>query len=254
MAIPGGEIHRSYDEYGPIRVFEDGCHRYLSFGRDAEQSCVDLLNPATLVYEYTRAMMLALLYQPQPSHVTLLGLGAGSLAHCLLDYDPELALDVVELRPAVARVAQDWFELEIPARLSLHLEDAGCYMASAGSMAENSTDLIFSDIYNDSGMIETQLSEDFLQHCYRLLSPDGILVLNLWEEGRGSHPLAMQRLRNLFGDGCMTCTVSDGNLIAYAFKGGTPDTSSRRLQPVARKLARRLNVPLHKLAGQLQPA
>ena len=239
---------RQHDAWGPVRVFEDGLRRYLAFGTAAQQSCIDLLNPETLVYEYTQAMMLALLYHPKPSRVTLLGLGAGSLVQCLQAYDSELPLSVVELRPLVAEVAQQWFELEVTPQVSLHLEDASTYMAqtTAGS------DLIFADIYNDDGMIESQLNAEFLRNCYRNLSRDGILVLNLWEEGRGLHPLAMQRLRDQFGPCCMSCQVEDGNLIAFAFKGGMPQDNPRRLQPIAKKMGRQLNIPLHKLVGQLK--
>ncbi|MEH6472978.1 MAG: fused MFS/spermidine synthase [Halopseudomonas sp.] len=250
MSIPGIEVHRCYDDWGPIRVFEDGLRRYLAFGDDAQQSCIDLLEPATLVYQYTQAMMLAMLYHPKPNRVTLLGLGAGSLVHSLHQLDPELQLDVVELRPLVAEIAQQWFDLPQSSQLALHLQDASVYMAQATEQS----DLIFADIYNDSGMIESQLNVEFLQHCHRSLSPDGVLVLNLWEEGRGLHPLAMQRLHDQFGDQCMTCLVEDGNLIAFAFKGGVPQDNPRRLQPIAKKLGRRLNIPLHKLVGQLQPA
>ncbi|MEH6825624.1 MAG: fused MFS/spermidine synthase [Motiliproteus sp.] len=248
MSIPGIEIYRGRDEWGPIRVFEDGLRRYMAFATDAQQSCIDLLNPETLVYDYTQAMILALLYQPKPSRVTLLGLGAGSLVQTLQAYDPQLPLSVVELRPLVAEVAQEWFDLALAPPLSLHLEDASVYMDETSDRS----DIIFADIYNDSGMIESQLNVDFLKNCYRNLNRDGVLVLNLWEEGRGLHPLAMQRLRDQFGEHCMSCLVEDGNLIAFAFKGGMPEDNPRRLQPLAKKLGRRLNIPLHKLVGRLK--
>ncbi|OMH33658.1 hypothetical protein [Motiliproteus sp. MSK22-1] len=249
MSIPGYEIHRCYDDWGPIRVFEDGLRRYLAFGKDAEQSCVDLLSPATLIYEYTQAMALALLYQPAPKQVTLLGLGAGSLVQCLQDYDPGLELNVVELRPKVVEVAREWFSLELTPQLSLHLGDAGLYMANTPVRS----DLIFADIYNDDGMIETQLDSVFLDCCYHNLSDEGVLVLNLWEEHRGSHPIAAQRIRKQFGNQCMSCSVEDGNMIVFAFKSGMPVNNPRRLQPLAKKLSRQLNAPVHKLVGRLQP-
>tara|TARA_R110002094_G_scaffold67536_2_gene76851 strand:- start:674 stop:1426 length:753 start_codon:yes stop_codon:yes gene_type:complete len=250
LSIPGIEVYRGHDEWGPVRVFEDGICRYMAFGTDAQQSCIDLLNPETLVYQYTQAMMLALLYQPKPERVTLLGLGAGSLVQSLQAYDPELPLSVVELRPLVAEVAQQWFELALAPPLSLHLEDASCYMAQTSSRS----DIIFADIYNDSGMIESQLNVDFLKNCYLNLNHGGVLVLNLWEEGRGLHPLAMQRLRDQFGEHCMSCLVEDGNLIAFGFKGGVPEDNPRRLQSPAKKLGRRLNIPLHKLVDRLKRA
>jgi len=251
MSDLGIEIHRCYDELGPIRVFENGSRRYLAFGEAAEQSCIDLHNPENLVYEYTQAMLLALLFFPKPKQATLLGLGAGSLIHALHKYDLTLKLNVIELRAQVAEVAQQWFALELFPQLSLHIEDASHYI----SQEHPPSDLIFTDIYNDQGMIESQLSADFLAHCYQNLSDDGVLILNLWEDGGGSHPLAIQSIREQFGyHHCMTCLIEDGNLIAYAFKGGAPQINARRLQPMAKKLAKMMNIPIHKLLERLKEA
>ena len=140
----GLEIHRCYDEFGPIRVFENGALRYLAFGETAEQSCVNLLHPSKLVYEYTQAMMLALLYLPKPKQVTFLGLGAGSLVHALHHYDQNLDIKVVELRAKVVEVAQEWFALDVFPELTLKIGDAAEYIAHKHPLS----DLIFADIYN----------------------------------------------------------------------------------------------------------
>ncbi len=250
MSIPGHEIHRSYDDWGPVRVFEDGQRRYMAFDSDAEQSCVDLSSPATLAYQYTQAMMLALLFQPRPRRATVLGLGAGSLLHCLHAYDPQLQLDAVELRPLVAEVAQQWFGLQLSPQLRLHIDDAERYMQRSEAAASQ---LIFTDIYNDHGMIDSQISDAFLQYCFDHLSDDGVLVLNLWDEGRGINPQAAQQLWNQFGDNCLSCPVEDGNLIALAFKSGMPNYNPRRLQSALKQLSQRLEFPLHQLAGKLRP-
>jgi len=247
MSIPGVEIYHCHDEYGTISVFENGALRYLAFGEDAQQSCIDTLSPAILHYEYTQAMMLALLYKPKPSHVTLLGLGAGSFIHSLRQYNENIVLNAVELRQQVVDVAKEWFDLPSYTELSLHIHDACEYMANA----PQKSDLIFADIYNGDGMIESQLSPDFLSDCFNNLNSEGILVLNLWDQGGGSHPQAIQRIRDNFGGHCMTCLIEDGNLIAYAFKDGLPQINSRRLQPLAKQLAKKLNIPVHKLLPRL---
>jgi len=245
----GLEIHRCYDEFGPIRVFENGALRYLAFGEAAEQSCINLHHPSILIYEYTQAMMLALLYLPKPKQVTFLGLGAGSLVHALHHYDQSLDIVVVELREKVVEIAQEWFALEVFPELTLEIGDAAQYIANKYPLS----DLIFADIYNDEGMIEAQLSSSFLSDCYQNLSDDGILVLNLWDEGGGSHPLAIQAIRDLFGSNhCMTCLIEDGNLIAYAFKNGVPENNIRRLQPMAKKLAKKMDIPIHKLLSRMK--
>jgi spermidine synthase len=249
MSDLGVEIHRCYDEYGPIRVFENGALRYLAFGEAAEQSCMNLHFPSTLVFEYTQAMMLTLLYFPKPKRVTFLGLGAGSLVHALHHYDQTIEINVVELREKVVEVAQEWFALEPFPELTLTIGDAALYIANIHPLS----DVIFADIYNDEGMIEAQLSSSFLLDCYQNLSDDGILVLNLWDEGGGSHPIAIQAVRDLFGGHhCMTCLIEEGNLIAYAFKSGVPESNVRRLQPMVKKLAKKMDVPVHKLLSRIK--
>ena len=61
MKSSAQEIHRSYDELGPIQVMDDGHKRYLAFGTDDEQSCQLIHQPHLLQHEYTRAILLALL-------------------------------------------------------------------------------------------------------------------------------------------------------------------------------------------------
>ena len=258
MTTPGLEIHRCYDELGVIRVFEYGSRRFLMFGEEAQQSCIDQLDPGTLVYEYTQAMMLALLYLPKPNLVTFLGIGAGSLLHSLNKYDPNISMAAVELRPKVVDIAQQWFTLDALPQVNVHIGDACDYISNTAIASTlitdkpTSSDIIFADIYNDAGMIESQLSQSFLADCYHTLSDHGILVLNLWDQGKGSHPLAIQRLQDQFENSCMTCLIEDGNLIAYAFKGGIPPLNVRRLQPLAKKLAKKLNIPVHKLLDRLK--
>ena len=68
------EIYRSFDEYGLLRVFEDGNKRYLAFAEDDEQSCQLKSEPLLLQHDYTRAMLLVLLFT-QPQNIMLFGAG-----------------------------------------------------------------------------------------------------------------------------------------------------------------------------------
>ena len=87
------------DDYGLLRVTESQGYRFLYFGEQTEQSCSFIADPAWLEYDYTRAMLLALFWQTDPRQVTLLGLGAGSLANCLLQHFQPQRVTAVELRP-----------------------------------------------------------------------------------------------------------------------------------------------------------
>tara|TARA_R110001592_G_scaffold103247_3_gene290995 strand:- start:529 stop:1335 length:807 start_codon:yes stop_codon:yes gene_type:complete len=250
MSIPGTEIFRCYDDLGPIRVFEEGSVRYLAFSEDSQQSAIDLSRPSDLVFEYTQAMLLGLIYFPAPKRITLLGLGGGSLVHAFRQYSKELLIDLVELRPLVIKVAQDWFDLpREDDRLNLFPEDAEAYMA--GFYGE--TDMILADIYNDEGMLDMQLNSSFLTDCFNALSRNGVLVLNLWDQGKGSHPKAKQALDVHFSANCLSCSIGGDNLIVLAFKGGMPQINDRHLQPLIKRLHKRLPFSLAQFVQKLKP-
>ena len=248
-SLPGQELFRAYDEWGPVCVLEDGPRRYLSFGDGGEQSCIDLTDPALPVFEYVQAMLLALLYIPNPRHVSLFGLGGGNLSNCLQAYDETLPLTVVELRQLVVDIARDWLSLVESDRLELQIDDAEAFAARGGAK----TDIIFSDLYLDDGMQMIQLEQDFQADCHDLLHDRGILVLNLWDQGQARNRSALARMKELFEGQCLLCPVNGGNLIVLAFKGGLPESNPRRLQQQAKQLGKALGIPLQRLLNQLKP-
>lgn len=250
MSIPGTEIFRCYDDLGPIRVFEEGTVRFLAFGEDSQQSAIDLTRPSDLAFEYTQAMLLGLIYVPEPKRITLLGLGGGSMVHAFRQYSKELLIDVVELRPLVIKVAHDWFDLPTDdERLNLFPEDAKAYMAEF----YGETDMILADIYNDDGMLDIQLNASFLTNCFNALSRNGVLILNLWDQGKGTHPKARQALDAHFGGNCLACSIGGDNLIVFAFKGGMPQINDRHLQPLVKRLSKRLPFSASKFVHKLKP-
>ncbi|MDX9873723.1 MAG: methyltransferase domain-containing protein [Spongiibacteraceae bacterium] len=207
----GREIYRTYDEFGPIHVFEDGEHRYLSFGEGEEQSCVSIHQPHVLQHEYTQAMLLPLLFR-QPERVLLLGLGGGALATALLHALPKVNVTAVELRRAVIKAARRFFQLPTAdRRLQVIQADAGEFVETAEAAGY---DLLCSDIYNGEGMAMQYFQPWFIAECRRLLTPDGWLVLNCWDEHRGEAE-TMAALDHHFGT-VYTCAVKGGNWIIFA--------------------------------------
>ncbi len=246
--MQGTEIARNFDEYGPIYVYDDGPYRYMSFGSGGEQSRIERSRPEYPVYQYLQAMLLGLLYQPDPQRALMLGLGGGSLVHALLSYSASLQVCVVELRQQVRDIASEYFLLPDTQRLTITISDALEYLCQESTPS----DLIFTDLFSDSGMQHQQLQKEYLEQCYRLLSDQGVLVLNLWDEGYGYHPLANQQLSDLFGDNWLCCTVDSGNLIAFAFKNGKPESNPRALLNGAKKLEKKLGFPARKLLNRLR--
>lgn len=206
----GKEIFRTYDEHGPIQVFDDGPKRYLSFGEGEEQSCVLKAEPFLLQHDYTRAMLLPLLFS-RPRDVILVGLGGGALANCLFHHFPELQMRAVELRSAVIKTAHRYFQLPRDERLHIINQDVGEFI-EAPDIA--STDMLFSDIYGAEGMDPQFFQPWYIEACARLLNPGGWLVLNCWEEHRGEYA-TLEAIDETFEE-VYTCAVPSGNWVIMA--------------------------------------
>ncbi len=211
MKQPAREIHRSYDELGPIQVLDDGQKRYLAFGTDDEQSCQLKSQPYLLQHEYTRAILLALL-MVEPKHITIIGLGGGSLLTTLHHLLPDCQLQGVELRREVARLAYKYFQLPKHENIKVQIADGFQYLATT----ENFSDLIIADMYLAEGIDQQQLSATFIANSYCKLKEGGWLVLNYWLDHKMEEHLA-NALHEYF-DQIFMCDTGGGNWVIYAEK------------------------------------
>lgn len=231
-AVPGREVFRTYDEFGPIQVFDDGARVHLSFGEGDEQSCVLKAQPELLQYEYTRAMLLPTLFT-EPRTAIMLGLGGGGLATCMLHHWPALRLRAVELRHAVVKVAQRYFSLPRSERLEIIERDVAEFLDDPGAPV----DMVFSDVYGADGMDVEHFQPWYIEACARLLNDDGWLILNCWDDHRGEHD-TLAAITEVFAE-VYTCTVSTGNWIIFASKRPVA-IDKARLKVAAREQSKRL--------------
>ncbi len=206
---PGKEVSRIHDDYGPIQVFDDGDKRYLSFGSHCEQSCLIKSDPNLLIYEYTQAMMLPLLFR-QPQHVTVMGLGGGSIVKFLYRNLVDVHITAIELRAAVIATAYQFFQLPQDNRIKMCQIEAGNYLRQSTS---NSTDIIFSDMFDAFDIDPQQIEAEFMQECHRVLTDDGWLVVNY----HLSDANQLRRVSSGFAE-VHFCRVSTGNLVMLAGK------------------------------------
>lgn len=162
------------DHIGNILVVDYRQYRVLTFDSVYEQSGYSLEKPHSVVHEYIRIMMLVL-GLTTPRHVTLLGLGGGSLLRSLHHHLDKCEFHVVELRAKVFEVAKYYFDIPVDSRVTYTISDAKVQLRST---PDASTDIIFSDLYDAYFMSPIQTQKKFVSECYRVLNNDGWLVIN----------------------------------------------------------------------------
>ena len=83
----------------PARLRRVGAYTALQFTRGQTQSRMLGDAPDQLLIDYTRTMLAALLWQPRPRTICMVGLGGGSQAKFIHRHLPGARLEVVENHP-----------------------------------------------------------------------------------------------------------------------------------------------------------
>lgn len=235
------------DEHGRIHVYQDGRLRYLTFGNQVEQSCMDLAAPARPVHVYTQGMLLALLLVGRARRCAVLGLGGGGLVRALRAADAAIDVTGIEQRQAVIDVARQWFALTDGRHCRSECADALDFLQRPGPQF----DLLFADLYLAEGMHPDQLADSFLAAALARLAPGGALVLNQWASQYRDNRIANARLEGIFSGQVLQLHVQGGNIIHYAWRDGLPDVQRKPLFERAQALGLRLDAPLQRLARNL---
>lgn len=207
--VAGDVLFHDQDEFGPVRVLQQGDFRTLCFDEVFEQSKMRLSAPHEPVFGYIRAMLLAGVLAPSRTALVL-GLGGGSLVRSLAFLRPECAITAVEIRPLVLQLAQQYFALS-DARCQFVCADASAYLAQ---LAPQTHDVIFADLYWSLLMDQQQKSSQFIELCRSRLTEQGWLALNMASRKDVDDNL-LQLLYRSFDD-VLSCTVPNGNTVLLA--------------------------------------
>jgi hypothetical protein len=142
-----------------------------SFGTGAqvtEQSSMDLLYPARLVFHYERLMSLALAMSRRSVNALLLGLGGAAMWRFIRAYLPDCSPTLVDADETIVAIARRWFYL----KQSVVLDTAQRFVA--GTSAQY--DVILVDLYDADGPADSD--EVFWTRCLDSLTPGGCLANN----------------------------------------------------------------------------
>ena len=231
-------VHSERSLYRQVLIYEGEGTRCLCFTRMCtigRQSCMTLAQPDQLVFQYTRMMLGALLLNPQPHDVLIIGLGGGSLPRALSTLLPQAQIDLVEIDPAVVRVAGDYFSFHANERLHVYTEDGRAFVRRT-ARGTRRYDLIMLDAYDHQYIPEHMLTEEFLLEVRTLLRPGAVLAANTFSNSHLYDNESVTYAR-VFGE---FFNLRRGNRVILARLGGLPAEGM-------------LHANAERLAGAFQP-
>jgi spermidine synthase len=250
----GNLIYSCRDEQGIIEVVDDYNIRSLHFGTPPKQSSLILDDPDKLELPYVKAMTAGLMFRDHPAKVLMLGLGGGSLTRYFCTHFPSCHIVVVELRAKVAEIAKRYFMLPDDPRLKLHIGDACDFVSARAESGCDPFDIILVDAYDHIGMDQNINAEEFFENCKTLLTPDGVLVINLWGTHRVSLHQSIRLLKETFGSKTFQMPVPHrGNIIGIALHGDAEISVMSKLREKAQELESRLGLDMTRYLSRMKP-
>lgn len=186
----------------------------LHFGFPTIQSRMLRADPERLILDYTRSMMGFLLFQPNPEHIGMIGLGGGSLAKYCRRKLPESDFTALELLPEVIALRDEFGIPEDGSHFRIICTDGAEYVRDKNEVF----DVLLIDGFDKDGQPHQLCSQAFYDACYGALRQDGVLVVNLCAEdtGYGSY---VARIRDSFNEKLLVIEADEGdNKIVFAKK------------------------------------
>ncbi|MCA1957432.1 MAG: fused MFS/spermidine synthase [Nitrospira sp.] len=171
-------IYQEDSPYQQVRIRDDELFRYLILDRTFHATMWKA-DPVALFLPYSQLMVATLALHPEPKQALILGHGGGSIAKWLARQWPTLEVDVVEVDPAVVRMAEVYFDYHPPANHRVFIKDARAFLRSM----DRTYDVIWIDAFARD-MIPFHLTTvEFFALVRAHLAPEGILAVNLASSG-----------------------------------------------------------------------
>lgn len=179
-------IHSERSLYRNILVTDEHGERCLRFSvrrLERNQSCMLLDDPERIVFPYVRMMLAALLLDPDPGRILIVGLGGGTLPRALQRLLPKASIDIVEIDPAVVAVAERYFGFRSGPKMRVVTADARVFVKRAFRRGDR-YDLIMLDAFGGDYIPEHLMTKEFLEEVRGLLTADGVLAANTFATSR----------------------------------------------------------------------
>lgn len=234
-------IHKEQSLYRNILVTQVGDKRCMTFSlkrkKGQNQSCLLLQQPQKLVFNYTKMSMIALVAQPTPKKVLIIGLGGGSLVNAIHSLAPAAKITSVEIDEAVVRIAKKYFDMANSDWHQMVTKDARVFVKRA-LLKKQQYDLVVLDAFNGDYIPEHLMTYEFLTEVKRLLSDKGLVIANTFASSK-LYDHESVTYHAAFGDFYQVNARFTNNRIIVATNNALPTMA--QLQSNAANLAQALN-------------
>ena len=241
----GNIVVSEYFDNHLVEIVDEGVHRSLYFAGNILQSRISFITPDTLILPYTQYMMSALLVQPEPQHVLLIGIGAGALVRFLHHHFPHCAIDAVDHSDQIIRMAVGYFHMPTKKPITIHCRDG--YEFLAAKKPDRPYDLILVDAFDERGMSKTVYTGDFFRLCQESLTPEGVLSCNLWSGDQKELTEVKNSIQRYAISQLYLPVPNRGNIVALAFNTPVPWKKINRHQNEIDSLSRRFHIDLGRI-------
>jgi spermidine synthase len=224
------------DELAHPYVLDTLFERRMHFTNDATQSAMLFADPDALISEYTRKMMAFLLFNPDPRHIVMIGLGGGSLAKFCYRHLPRSRITVVEINPDVIALRDAFCIPQDDERFRIVHDDGARFL----QQLEEPVDVLLIDAFDADGIAPSLANFAFYSNAARRLADDGTLVMNFWGH-RDRYVDNLVQARAVFGDSLLLVPVSgEVNVLLFAFRRKPSRAITNAREGAARRLQMRL--------------
>ncbi len=229
----GRFLSRDAEANPDVDISEKDGVRALHLGSITVQSAMRISAPFDLELNYSRGMMMFLLFSANVRDILIVGLGGGSIPKFIHYYLPQIRVTAVELNPAVITAARGPFFLPPDdERLRVIEGDGIAYV----SEHPESADVLMLDAFDANGLAPGLTSQAFYDDSFGALTRDGILIVNLWGSDK-NFDVYLQRIEQACNGRVLVLpTGRPGNILVFGFKRDAGDLRWRTLRERARIL------------------
>lgn len=215
VSLPGdfGEILRMSN--GRPFAFDHGDMRTLHFDGRYIQSAMSISEPDRLLLSYTRCMMGFLMFNRDPRHIVMIGLGGGSLAKFCYRRLPKARITVLEIDADVIGLRSLFQIPEDDERFQIIHVDATEHM----KILDQPVDVILHDGFGMDGIATSLVTQSFYRQCYSAMTENGLIASNFWTDTPDLLQ-QMQALYAVFGKKMWWINMpTDFNRVVFSMKG-----------------------------------